>query len=83
MAETYWKAADLTGKQIHLIQPMAPMPHAGAGWMGGVTHLRLVPMTEQEVAAAKQEIELPPVERRLFAMFDTTDEMFWNGIRGR
>jgi hypothetical protein len=79
VAETYWKAADLTGKQVHLIQPPAPMPHAGAGWMGGVTHLRFVPMTEQEVAAAKQEIELPPVERRLFAMFDSTDEMFWNG----
>jgi hypothetical protein len=78
-AEAYWKAADLTGKKIHLVQPYAPMAHAGAGWMGGVTHLRLVPMTEQEVAAAKQELELPPVEQRPFAMLDTTDEYFWNG----
>ncbi|WP_395749208.1 hypothetical protein [Prosthecobacter sp.] len=78
-AETYWKAADLTGRKIHIIQPPAPRPHAGAGWMGGVTHLRLVPMTEQEVADAKQELELPPVNQRLFAMLDTTDEIFWNG----
>lgn len=79
VAEARWKAADLTGKKIHILQPPAPMPHAGAGWMGGITHLRLVPMTEQEVAAAKHEIELPPIERRLFAMLDTTDEIFWNG----
>ena len=78
-AELYWKAADLTGKKIHLGQPPAPMPHAGAGWMGGITHLRLVPMSEQEVAGARQEIELPPAPRRLFAMLDTTDEIFWNG----
>jgi hypothetical protein len=78
-AELYWKAADLTGKKIHLGQPLAPMPHAGAGWMGGITHLRLAPMTEQEVADARQEIELPPAERRLFAMLDTTDEIFWFG----
>lgn len=78
-AEAYWKAADLTGKKIHIIQPPAPMPHVGAGWMGGITHLRLVPMSEQEVAAAKHEVELPPVERRLFAMLDTTDEIYWYG----
>ena len=47
--------------------------------MGGITHLRLVPMSEQEVAAAKQEIELPPVDQRLFAMLDSTDEIFWYG----
>jgi hypothetical protein len=78
-AEADWKAADLTGKKIYIQQPAAAMPHAGAGRMGGITHLRLVPMTDQEVAAAKQELELPPVERRLFAMLDTTDEIFWNG----
>ena len=78
-AEAYWKAADLTGKKIHVSQPPAPMPHPGAGRMGGITHLRLVPMTVQEVAAAKQELELPPVGRRLFAMLDTTDEIFWWG----
>lgn len=78
-AELYWKAADLTGKKIHLAQPRAPMPHAGAGWMTGITHLRLVPMSEQEVAQAKQEIELPPVDRRLFAMLDTTDDIYWYG----
>ena len=78
-AEAYWKAADLTGKSIHIIQPPGPMPHAGSGFIGGITHLRLVPMTKEEVAAAKQELELPPVNQRLFAMLDATDEMFWNG----
>ena len=79
VAEAYWKAADLTGKTIHISQPPAPMAHAGAGWMGGISHLRLVPMSEQEVAAAKHEIELPPIDQRLFAMLDVTDEIFWNG----
>lgn len=79
VAETYWKAADLTGKKIHIIDPPAPMAHKGAGWMGGISHLRLVPMNEAEVAAAKHEIELPPVNQRLFAMLDVTDEIFWNG----
>src|SRR5262245_5195275 len=79
IAEVYWKAADLTGQKIHLEQPPAPMPHPGHGWLGGVTHLRLVPLSEAEVAAARQEIELPPPERRLFGMLDYTDEMFWYG----
>jgi hypothetical protein len=79
IGEAYWKAADLTGKKIHLIQPPGPMPHEGSGWLGGATHLRLVPMTDAEVAAAKQELELPPVDRRLFAMLDTTDEIYWYG----
>ena len=55
------------------------MAHAGAGWMGGISHIRLVPMSEQEMAAAKHEIELPPMDQRLFAMLDVTDEIFWNG----
>jgi hypothetical protein len=79
VAEAYWKAADLTGKQIHIVDPPGPMPHAGSGRLGGISHLRLVPMSAQEVAAAKEEIELPPIEQRLFAMLDSTDEMFWNG----
>jgi hypothetical protein len=44
-----------------------------------VTHLRLVPMTDAEVAAAKREIELPPPDQRLFGMLDYTDEVFWWG----
>lgn len=79
VAEAYWKAADLTGKTIHILQPPAPMAHAGAGWMGGISHIRLVPMNDREVAAAQREIELPPPEQRLFAMLDVTDEIFWNG----
>jgi hypothetical protein len=78
-AEAYWKAADLTGKKIHIVDPPAPMPHPGAGWMGGITHLRLVPMNEQEVTDAKHETELPPADHRLFAMLDTTDEIYWYG----
>lgn len=78
-AEVNWKAADLTGKQIHLAQPRAPMPHTGGGWMSGITHLRLTPMTDQEVAEARQEIELPPINQRLFAMLDTTDDIYWYG----
>jgi hypothetical protein len=79
VAETYWKAADLTGKTIHILQPPAPMAHKGAGWMGGISYIRLVPMSEQEVARAQHEIELPPPNQRLFAMLDTVDEYFWNG----
>jgi hypothetical protein len=78
-AELYWKAADLTGKKIYLSQPAGPTPHAGSGWMCGITHVRVVPMTEKEVADARKEIELPPAERQLFCMLDYTDEAMWNG----
>lgn len=78
-AEVYWKAADLTGQKIHIEQPPAPMPHPGAGWLGGISHIRLVPMIESEVAAAKEEISLPPADQRLFGMLDSTDEIFWWG----
>jgi hypothetical protein len=79
VAEAYWKSADLTGKQISIVQPKAPMPHVQAGWLGGITHLRLVPMSAQEVEATRHERELPPPNQRLFAMLDSTDEIFWNG----
>jgi hypothetical protein len=54
----------LTGQKVHIEQPPAPMPHPGYGWLGGITHLRLVPMNDAEAAAARQEIELPPADRR-------------------
>jgi hypothetical protein len=78
-AEVYWRAADLTGKKIVIEQPPAPMPHPGHGWLAGLTHLRLVPMTDAEVAAARKELELPPGGQRLFGMLDYTDEFFWWG----
>ncbi len=78
-AEVLWKAADLTGQKIHLEQPPAPMQHPGMGWYAGITHVRLAPITKDEVAAARKEIELPPRERRLFGMLDYTDEIFWWG----
>jgi hypothetical protein len=78
-AQAYWKAADLTGKKIYISPAKAPMPHPGAAFLGGITQVRLVPMTEQEVADSKQERELPPADKRLFAMLDTTDEIFWYG----
>src|SRR4029078_9622096 len=49
------------------------------GCLAGVTQIRLVPMTEAKVAAAKKEIELPPAKQRLFGMLDYTDEVFWWG----
>ncbi len=76
-AEVYWRAANLSGQKIRIQQPPAPTPHPGLGWLGGISHLRLVPMSEQDVAAAKHEIELPPKNQRLFGMLDTTDEIFW------
>ncbi len=79
IAETYWKPALLTGKKIHIEQPPAPMQHPGYGMLGGITHIRLVPMADEEVKAAKQEIELPPARQRLFGMLDYTDEVFWWG----
>ncbi|MBY0527865.1 MAG: hypothetical protein K2R98_30995 [Gemmataceae bacterium] len=78
-AEIYWKAADLTGKRIHIAQPPAPMQHPDHGWIGGLTHIRLVPMSEKEVADARHETTLPPVSQRLFGMLDSTDEIFWWG----
>jgi hypothetical protein len=79
VAEVHWRIADLTGRKIHIEQPPAPMPHPGYGWLGGVTHLRLVPLSKAEVSAAKKEIELPPPSQRLFGMLDYTDEVFWWG----
>ena len=79
VAEVYWRAADLTGNKIRIEQPPAPMPHPDHGWLGGVAHIRLVPMSKADIEAARQEIELPPKNRRLFAMLDTTDEIFWWG----
>jgi hypothetical protein len=78
-AEVYWKAADLTGRTLRLEQPPAPIPHPGYGWLAGVTHVRLVPMSDAEVAAARREVELPPARQRLFGMLDYTDEVFWWG----
>jgi len=78
-AEVYWRAADLTGNKIRIQQPRAPTPHPEQGWLGGISHLRLVPMTDREVSAAEKEIELPPKNQRLFGMLDTTDEIFWWG----
>jgi hypothetical protein len=76
-AEVYWKPVDLTGKRIQIEQPPGPMPHTGFGYLGGISYIKLVPMTEAEVTAAKQEIELPPAKQRLFGMLDSTDEIFW------
>jgi hypothetical protein len=79
IAEVLWRAADLTGRTIRLEQPPAPMPHPGHGWLCGISHIRLVPLSDAEVAAARKEIELPPAERRLFGLLDYTDEVFWWG----
>jgi hypothetical protein len=78
-AEVYWKAADLTDQKIHLDPPPAPMQHPGRFGFAGITHVRLVPMSQQEVADAKKKIELPPRNQRLFGMLDYTDEVFWLG----
>ena len=78
-AEVYWKAADLTGQQIRLRPPPAPMQHPDRFGHCGITHIRLVPMSPAEVEQAKKEIELPPKDRRLFGMLDYTDEVFWWG----
>ena len=79
VVEVEWKPADLTGQKIHIEQPPGPMPHPGTGYVGGIAYLRLVPMSEEEVKAAREEIELPPAERRLVGMLDYTDEVFWWG----
>lgn len=79
IVEVHWKPALLTGKKIHIEQPPGPMPHPGTGMWGGISHIRLVPMSDEEVAAAKKEIELPPLAQRLFGMLDYTDEVFWWG----
>ena len=79
VVEVAWKPADLTGKTIHILQPPAPPQHPGHGWVGGISHIRFVPMTPADVAAARREIELPPHAQRLFGMLDYTDEVFWWG----
>ena len=78
-AEVYWKPADLTGQTISIDAPPAPTQHPGHVGYAGITHVRLVPMSKEEVVAAKKEIELPPRDRRLFGMLDYTDEAFWWG----
>ncbi len=78
-AEVYWKAADLTDQKIHLEPPPAPMQHPGHFCFVGITHVRLVPMSQKEVEDAKKEIDLPPKSQRLFGMLDYTDEVFWWG----
>lgn len=77
--EVYWKTADLTGKKIILEQPPAPMPHPGLGFLGGVSHIKLVGRTEGDVRDERTLIELPPKDRRLFGLLDYTDEVFWWG----
>ncbi len=79
VVEVLWKPADLTGRQIVIEQPPGPWPHPSYGFLGGISHIRLVPMTDAEVKAAQKEIELPPARQRLFAMLDYTDEVFWWG----
>lgn len=78
-AEVYWKAADLTGKKIVIEQPAAPMQHPEHGFIAGLSHIRLAPMDEAAVQAARQELTLPPPAQRLFGMLDYTDEFFWWG----
>lgn len=69
-----WKCADLTGKTLHLEQPPAPSFLASRGWYGAFTHLVFEPLTEKEVAAAKSELQLPSIDKRLFGIFDLTTE---------
>ena len=79
VVELCWKPADLTGRQIVIEQSPASWPHPGHGFLGGISHIKLVPMSDAEVKAAQKEIELPPSRQRLFGMFDYTDEVFWWG----
>ena len=79
LVEVFWKAADLTGQRIQLQQVAAPTPHPGFGFLAGVDHIKLVPMSKAEVAAAEQELKLPPLRQRLVALLDYTTEVFWEG----
>lgn len=79
VVETEWRVADLTGQTLRLEQPPASMMFPGHGWLGGVSHIRLTPLDDAEVGAARRREELPPAGHRLFAMLDTTDEIFWWG----
>jgi len=78
-AEVYWRAADLTRESLHFDATPAPMQHPGRYCFAGITHVRLAPMSKQEVADAKKELDLPPKNQRLFGMLDYTDEVFWWG----
>jgi hypothetical protein len=86
LVEVYWKAAYFKSwfgqgwTTIHIEQPPAPMPHPGYGWLGGLAYIRLVPRSFAESHKEwKKGGELPPAEKRLFGMFDYTDEVFWWG----
>ena len=79
VVEVYWKSADLTGQRIQLQQVAAPTPHPGFGFLGGIDHIKLVPMSRKEVVAAEKELTLPPLPQRLVALLDYTTEVFWEG----
>jgi hypothetical protein len=79
IVETVWRVADLTGQTLHFEQAHAPMQWPGRGWIGGIAYVKLTPLTDAEVAAARPEEELPPVNQRLFGLLDTPDDIFWWG----
>src|SRR5262249_3158235 len=64
---------------VRVEQRPASMMFPGRGWIGGVSHVKLTPLADAEVAATRRQEELPPADKRLFGMLDTTDEIFWWG----
>ena len=74
IVELYWRTADLTGQQLVLGQPQwqtAPVDAVGA-WRSEVVriaYVKLVPLTDAEVAEAQAEHERSDT-RRLFAHQD-------------
>ncbi len=79
VVETEWRLADLTGKTLCFEQLPATMSFPGHGWIGGISHVKLTPLTDAEVAAAKKQETLPPAKSRLFGLLDTPDEIYWWG----
>lgn len=79
MVEVDYRIADLTGQTIRIEQAPAPMAYPGRGWIGGLSHIKLTPLTEAEVAAVRTQEELAPVKNRPFGLLDTPDEIYWWG----
>lgn len=78
-----WRTADLTGKKLRFDPVPGPGRFPDRCWFGGISHLVFTPLTPAEIEAAKFDVALPPPDKRLFGIYDSTTEFNnWSKISG-